>query len=215
MRSGKLRRRRGRRSSTRSKEAAMKRGLIGLILIIFLVFPLSVHAGVPLETTQTNVNKVLKVLGDTSLQEKVKKEKLRSISNDMFDWTALSRLTLGRNWKKLNDVQRKEFMDLYRQILEKAYIGKLLEYTNEKVVFHKETMLSKSKAEVQTKIITKKAEIPLYYRMILRNGNWKVYDLIIEGISMVKNYRSQFNEILRKKPPEELFKVMREKAGKA
>jgi phospholipid transport system substrate-binding protein len=208
-------RRRRRRSSARSKEAAMKKGFIGLILIIFLVFPLFVHAGVPLETTKANVNKVLKVLGDTSLQEEAKKEKIRSISNVMFDWNALSRLTLGRNWKKLNDAQRKEFLELYREILEGAYMGKLLDYTNEKVVFHKETMLSKTKAEVQSKIITKGAEIPLYYRMIQRGGSWKVYDLIIEGISMVKNYRSQFNEILRDKPPEELLKVMRKKVGKA
>jgi len=193
----------------------MKKGFIGLILIVFLVFPLFVYAGVPLETTKANVNKVLKVLGDTNLQEEAKKEKIRSISNVMFDWNALSRLTLGRNWKKLNDAQRKEFMELYREILEGAYMGKLLDYTNEKVVFHKETMLSKTKAEVQSKIVTKGVEIPLHYRMIQRGGSWKVYDLIIEGISMVKNYRSQFNQILRDKPPEELLKVMRKKVGKA
>ncbi len=76
-------------------------------------------------------------------------------------------------------------------------------------------MLSKNKAEVQTKIIAKNAEIPLHYRMILRNGSWKVYDLIIEGVSLVKNYRSQFNEILRKKSPEELLKLLRKKGGKA
>ncbi|NIO03429.1 MAG: ABC transporter substrate-binding protein [Proteobacteria bacterium] len=193
----------------------MKKGRIGLALIVFLVFPFSIHAGVPLETTQANVNKVLKVLGDASLQEEAKKEKIRSISNEMFDWNALSRLTLGRNWKKLNDAQRKEFMELYREILEGAYMGKLLDYTNEKVVFHKETMLSKNKAEVQTKIIAKNAEIPLHYRMIQRGGSWKVYDLIIEGVSLVKNYRSQFNEILRKKSPEELLKLLRKKGGKA
>jgi phospholipid transport system substrate-binding protein len=201
--------------SARSKEAAMKRGLIGLVLIVSLVYPLFVYAGVPLETAQTNVNKVLKVLGEKGLAEEAKKEKIRSISNEMFDWNALSRLTLGRNWKKLNDAQRKEFKELYREILEGAYMGKLLDYTNEKVVFAKETMLSKTKAEVQSKIITKGVEIPLHYRMIHRGGSWKVYDLIIEGISMVKNYRSQFNQILKDKPPEELLKIMREKAGKA
>ena len=76
-------------------------------------------------------------------------------------------------------------------------------------------MLSDDTAEVQSNIITKKAEIPIYYRVILKDGEWRVYDVIIEGVSLIKNYRSQFREILANKSPEELLKTLRKKVGKA
>ncbi len=95
------------------------------------------------------------------------------------------------------------------------YLDRILEYSDEKVVFTKETMLSKKKTEVQSKIITKSKEIPISYRMVLRSGEWKVYDVIIEGISMVKNYRSQFRQLLAKGSPADVLKTLREKVNKA
>jgi phospholipid transport system substrate-binding protein len=133
----------------------------------------------------------------------------------MFDYVALSRLTLGKGWKKFNKEQRKEFVSLYRTILEKAYMDKILSYTDEEVTFDKELMLSKKKAEVQTKIISKGTEIPIFYRVYLKDGQWRVYDVIIEGISLIKNYRTQFREILANNPPEEVLKILREKTSRA
>ncbi len=196
----------------------MKKRLIGLNLILFLIVPLCSYAGVPIDTIEAQVNKVLDVLRDPALKGEMAKdatkEKIRSISSNMFDFTELSRRTLGRKWKKLNNNQRKEFIDLYTELLEKAYMNRILKYTDEKVVFHKEKMLTEKKAEVQSNIITRTAEIPIHYSLILKNGKWRVYDVIIEGVSLVKNYPTQFKRILVNKSPEDLLEILRKKVGK-
>jgi phospholipid transport system substrate-binding protein len=197
----------------------MKKALIGFQLVIFLILPLSLHAGVPLTTVEGHVNDVLNVLRDPALKgekaKKAKKEKVRSISEKMFDFSELSKRTLGNNWKIFSPDQQKEFIELYKDILEDAYMDRITSYTDEKVVFNKEIMLSNDTAEVRSDIITKKAETPIYYRVILKTGEWRVYDVIVEGVSLIKNYRSQFREILSDKSPEELLKTLRKKVGKA
>ena len=186
---------------------------------MFLLSPLYAKAGVPLDTIEANVKEVLDVLRNPALQgeanKKVKEEKIESIANQMFDYVALSRLTLGRSWRDFNKEQQKEFISLFRTILKKAYMDKILSYTNEQVVFDRDIMLSENKAEVQTRVITKSAEIPIDYRVYLKDGEWKVYDVIVEGISLVQNYRTQFREILANNPPEEVLKILREKTGEA
>jgi phospholipid transport system substrate-binding protein len=193
----------------------MKRHLIGLSILMFFFSTLPVYAGAPLDTVQTNVNKVLDVLRDPKLKGEsakgIKKEKLEAIYGQMFDEVELSMRTLGRNWPKLNPAQQKEFIQLYRQILEKAYIDKILSYTNEKIVFPKENMLSNNQAEVQTKVITSSKEIPIFYKVILKDGTWKVYDVVVENVSLVQNYRSQFNSILAKNTPDQLLEILRKK----
>ena len=197
----------------------MKRLRLGFILLLLLTIPLQVRAGVPLDTVEGHVNNVLKVLRDPALQgeanKETKQERIEAIADEMFDYVALSRLTLGRNWRKFDSSQKKEFVQLYRSILEKAYMDRILSYTDEKVTFDKETMLSDKKAEVQTHIITKSVEIPIFYRVYLKDGKWKVYDVIIEGISLIKNYRTQFRDILANNPPEEVLKILREKTERA
>jgi phospholipid transport system substrate-binding protein len=182
---------------------------------MFFLSILPVYAGAPLDTLQTNVNKVLDVLRDPKLkgesEKGIKKEKLEAIYEQMFDEVELSMRTMGGNWTKLNPAQQQEFIQLYRQILEKAYIDKILSYTDEKIVFSKENMLSKNQAEVQTKVITSSKEIPIFYRVILKDGTWKVYDVVIENVSLVQNYRSQFNSILAKNTPDQLLEILRKK----
>jgi len=197
----------------------MRRALPGLLILMLLIFPLHAEAGLPLDTVEGHVNSVLEVLRNPALQGEANKEakekKIESIADQMFDYIALSKLTLGRSWKQFNKEQQKEFVSLYRSILEKAYMDKILSYTDEKVLFDKEMMLSENKAEVQTRIITKSAEIPINYRVYSKDGQWRVYDVIIEGISLIKNYRTQFREILANNPPEEVLKILREKTGEA
>ena len=193
----------------------MKRHFIGLSILMFFLFTLPVYAGAPLDTVQTNVNKVLDVLRDPKLKTEsakgTKKEKLEAIYEQMFDEVELSRRTLGGNWNKLNPAQQKEFTQLFRQVLEKAYIDKILSYTNEKIVFSKENLTSNNQAEVQTKVITSSKEIPIFYRVILKDGTWKVYDVVVENVSLVQNYRSQFNSILAKNTPDQLLEILRKK----
>ena len=193
----------------------MERRLLGLSILMFLLSTLPVYAGAPLDAVQTNVNQVLDVLRDSKLKSEsakgIKKEKLEAIYGQMFDEVELSKRTMGGNWTKLNPAQQKEFVQLYRQILEKAYIDKILSYSDEKIVFSKESMLSNNQAEVQTKIITSSKEIPIFYRVILKGGTWEVYDVVIENVSLVQNYRSQFNSILAKNTPDQLLEILRKK----
>lgn len=193
----------------------MKRQVIGLGFLMFFLSALPGYAGAPLDAVQTNVNKVLDVLRDPKLKGEsakgIKKEKLEAIYEQMFDEVELSMRTMGGNWTKLNTAQQKEFIQLYRQILEKAYIDKILSYTNEKIVFPKESMLSNHQAEVQTNVITSSKEIPIFYKVILKGGAWKVYDVVVENVSLVQNYRSQFNAILAKDTPDQLLEILRKK----
>jgi phospholipid transport system substrate-binding protein len=197
----------------------MKKVFFGLSLLFFLIAPLSVFAGLPLTTVEGNVNSVLNVLRDPALKgqaaKKTKKEKIRSIAEKMFDFNELSKRTLGPNWKRLNTNQQKEFVELYRDILEDAYMDRITAYKDEKVVFNKETMLSDDTAEVQSTVYTKTAEIPINYRLIVKGGEWKVYDVVIEGVSLIMNYRAQFREIMANKSPDKLLEILRKKVGKA
>ena len=193
----------------------MKRNLTGLSIVVLVLFSLPLYAGVPLDTVQANVNKVLDVLRDPKLKpvsaKEIKIEKLRNIYKDMFDQVELSRRVLSRNWNKLNPSQQQEFMQLFEQVLEKAYIDKILAYTNEKIVYYKEDKISDDRVEVLTKIITSSKEIPLFYRVIQKGGTWKVYDVVVENVSLVLNYRTQFNDILAKNTPEQLLEILRKK----
>lgn len=193
----------------------MKRQIALVTILMILLSSAPAHAGVPLDTVRTEVNKVLDVLRDPALKpdsaREIKKEKLRLIYKDMFNEVELSRRTLGRNWGKLNPDQQKEFIKLFQQVLEKAYIDKILSYTDEKIVFSKESPLAENQVEVQTWIVTSSKKIPIFYRMILKDGTWKVYDVVVENVSLVLNYRTQFNGILAKNSPEQLLEILRKK----
>jgi len=201
-----------------AKEVAMKKRLIGFLLILGLMFPLHVYSAVPLETVKAHVSRVFEVLRDPALKgesgNKAKREKIRSISEEMFDYTELSKRSLGQNWNKLNPGQQTEFIQLFKSLLEDTYADKIISYTDEKVIFKKETSLSEKTVEVQTTIVTKTSEVPINYRVIEKNGEWKVYDVVIEGVSLISNYLSQFREILANKPPEALLETLRKKVGK-
>ena len=193
----------------------MKKKCMWICVVILALMPFQVYAGGPMETTETEVKKILAVLGDQALTGeagiKAKKEKLRAIFDNIFDYVGLSKRTLGRNWKKLDTKQRDEFIKLYRKLLDGVYMGRLLAYKDEKVIFSKESMISEKKAEVFSNIDSGNKQIPINYRLVLKENQWKVYDIIIEGVSLVKNYRSQFNSILAKNEPEKLLKILREK----
>jgi phospholipid transport system substrate-binding protein len=196
----------------------VKKALLGLSMTCIAglsAFSSNAYAGAPKQRIESQVKAVLDVLRNPALKDesaqKEKEDKIWSIVHDIFDFTELSRRTLSRNWKRFNKDQRKEFEDLFTQFLGDVYMDRVLAYKDEEVVFEKETQLSEERVEVQSKVLTGGKEIPMYYRMVKKNDTWKVYDVIIEGVSLVMNYRSQFNQILSKNPPEELLKVLRKK----
>ncbi len=193
----------------------VKKQFVVLAVLILFVFSIPVYAGAPMAAVEENAKKVMDVLRDSKLKgpsaREAKKEKLRLIYKGMFDEVEFSRRTLGRNWAKLAPAQQTEFIVLFEQVLEKAYMDKMLDNSDGKVDFYKEIMISDIQAEIQTKIITASHEIPVFYRVTLKDGNWKVYDVIVENVSLVQNYRTQFNDILANKTPEQLLVILRKK----
>ena len=176
---------------------------------------LTAYGAAPMSAVQANVEKVLGVLRDPKLKadtaREAKKEELRRLYDAMFDQVELSRRALSRNWNSLTPAQREEFVGLFRQVLEKAYMDKILAYVDEKIVFDREVQVSETRAEIQTTIITSSSRIPIFYRVISRDGGWKVYDVVIENVSLVSNYRAQFDEILAKNTPEQMLEILRKK----
>ncbi len=199
----------------------MHKRFIGLLIIlaICVMLPLQGYAATPRETVENGVNKVIKTLADPAFKAKTKDEQIDTIGSEIdniFDFMELSRRTLGREWKKMSAEQQKEFVTLFKQLLQGVYADRLLAYSDQKVIFDKEIMLKKGRAEVQSYLQTSDGnKIPLFYRLTDKSGSWKVYDMIIEGVSMVKNYRTQFRQILAKDSPDKLIEILREKVKKS
>jgi phospholipid transport system substrate-binding protein len=194
-----------------------RRVLNALLAVITIpVMALAVAAVTPKTAVETQVQKVITTLAEPAFKDQSREskiEKIRSIINEIFDYTELSRRTLGRDWGKFKPEQQQEFVKLFSDLLEKTYADRLLSYSNEKVIFDKENMLNEGQAEVFSNVLTADGKkIPLDYRLIAKEGKWLVYDVIIEGISMVRNYRDQFRDILAKNPPEHVLKVLRDRA---
>jgi len=190
-----------------------------LILAVILVIPLAGYAATPLETVKTGVDKVLATLTDPGFKAKPKDQQVGQLTdsiNTIFDFEELSKRTLGKEWKRMNDAQQKEFVQLFTELLQGVYADRLLAYSDQKIIFDKEDTLKQGTAEVQSYLQTSDGKkIPLFYRLTDKSGSWKVYDVIIEGVSMVKNYRTQFREILAKDSPEKLLEILRSKVGKS
>jgi phospholipid transport system substrate-binding protein len=198
----------------------MNKQITGVILIlaVLMMMPFQGYAATPKETVETGVNKVIATLGDPAFKAKAKDAQIAQIGEEIdsiFDFKELSRRTLGREWKKMKPEQQKEFVQLFRELLQGVYADRLLAYSDQKIIFDKETMLKKGRAEVQSFLQTSDGtKIPLFYRLTDKSGSWKVYDVIIEGVSMVKNYRTQFRKILSKGSTDKLLKILRDKVGK-
>ena len=196
----------------------MKKKYIGLniiLLAVLLMLPVQVLAGGATDAVKTQIDKMLTRMQTPefkALARDAQIKEIRAIVNEVFDWQELSRRTMGREWKKFSPDQQKEFVTLFGELLENIYADRILAYTREKIEFGKETELKKGTVEVESYIITiDNKKIPLFYRLTNKSGQWRVYDVVIEGVSMVKNYRGQFRQILSKKKPEDLLQILRKK----
>ena len=195
----------------------MRKLRIGLSLLVLSTVAVQVHADSGVDTVKSRINQVLAVLKDPALKsesaKELKKKRLRAIFDNTFDYTELSKSTLSRYWDKLNPEQQKEFTQLYKALLEKLYMDEILSYKDQEIVIGKERPLGENRVEVDTKIISEKLETPINFRLISKNNQWWCYDFVIENISVVANYRSQFGRILTKETPEKMLEDLRKKAG--
>jgi phospholipid transport system substrate-binding protein len=195
----------------------MKKLSIALSLVVFSLAAVEVHAASGVDTVKSRINEVLAVLKDPALKgdaaKDIKQKRLRAIFDNTFDYAELSRATLSRYWDKLNPEQQKEFMQLYKTLLEKLYMGEILAYKDQQIVVGKERPLGENRVEVDTKVISEKTETPINFRLIFKNNQWWSYDFVIENISVVANYRSQFGRILAKDSIEKMLEDLRAKAA--
>ena len=189
--------------------------VIGLLL---LTFPCCAAAGTAGETVQAEVNKIVTAIKTPGFKDQPREKQItdiRQIINAVFDYSELSRRTLGKGWQKFSGPQKEQFIALFSELLENTYADRVLAYTDEKIDFGDEVELKQNRVEVKSTIVTKANQsVPLNYRMIQKDGSWKVYDVVIEGISLVQNYRSQFREILAHKSPQDLITTLEEKVKK-
>ena len=190
--------------------------LVVCLTSCFFVFGSSIlFAGDPGKLVMDTIDKGLVVLKEPSLKgnDKVneRRQKLWETISPIFNFEEMSKRALGQHWKKRSDEEKKEFVGLFTNILKDAYIGKTDAYSGEKVILMKERV-DKEYATVQTKfILNTGSELVVDYNMLNNSGEWKIYDVIIEGVSLVNNYRSQFNSILIKSTYNELVKRIKEK----
>jgi phospholipid transport system substrate-binding protein len=196
----------------------MKRIFLAALVLIFL-FP---GAARPQQqdaqaTVQAHVNNVLKVLRNPALKgEKGGKEKKAEITAEaekLFDFVELSRRTLGLEWNRFSLDQRKQFVSLYKALLQDTYIDRITASTDEKVEFTSTVPLGRDAFEVRSEAISQSGRIPINYRAMNESGQWKVYDVVIEGVSLISNYRSQFREILINQPPQGLLDTLKKRVG--
>lgn len=185
---------------------------VGLLVCMSTV---AASAGAPGDQLKQSIEQIQRILTDSSLKGEAKAAQRRSQLKDAvhkrFDFEAMAARSLGAQWQKRTDAEKKKFVQLFTELLESAYLGRLEEYDGEKVRFVGERQ-DKDFAEVNTKVLTKKGEeFSLDYRLTNRNGDWKVTDVIIEQISLVNNYRSQFSRVLARSSFEELVQAMKEK----
>lgn len=193
----------------------MKRLFAGVLILLITLAPVYLIAGPATDSVKTNVLAVIDVLKDPKLKgpsgKKAKEQRIEVIADKMFDYVELSKRTLGLNWNKFSVDQRKEFVELFKSMLRDTYIDRITAYSNEKVNFTKELPLTDNTAEVQTVIVSTSAQTPINYRVLKKGNDWKVYDVVIEGVSLVSNYRTQFRDILGSNPPQTLIDTLRKK----
>ena len=136
---------------------------------------------------------------------------MRQVANDIFDFSETAKRSLARHWAPRTPAERDEFVALFTDLLERAYLGKIETYGGEQIHFVGETVEGEG-AVVRTKLVTKQGtEIPIDYRMLKRGDKWLVYDVVIEGVSLISNYRTQFNKIITTSSFQDLMKKMKTK----
>ncbi len=186
-------------------------------VILCLAFVTAARAGAPLELVRTSIDKAIQILRDPKLaaadKKKERVDRLKEALDGIFDYEEMAKRALGAHWRQRTPAERQEFVKLFQKFLESVYADKIDLYGGQQVRFGREAIDS-GFAQVETTIIEPKGdEITVVYKLRRNDGQWKVYDAVVDDISIVNNYRSQFDRVIARHSYEELVKRLREKAG--
>jgi phospholipid transport system substrate-binding protein len=161
------------------------------------------------------VDEVVRTLQDPSLKapamKKQRRDRVKQIVDRRFDYEEMAKRSLSASWKSLNAGQRQEFVRLFGELLEASYSDKIMNYSDEKVQYAPEIKEGDDYAEVRTVVVRKNDKIPMNYRLMHKSQGWMVYDVVIEGVSLVSNYRTQFGQVIRESSYNELVRRLRTK----
>jgi len=191
---------------------------IGVVAALFYgTLPVEMAlAGPPTEAMKGTIDEVLRILHDNDLKQPARADErrqvLEKVVGERFDYQEMSRRALGAPWNTLADKDKQEFVGLFKSLLVNSYADKIETYSGEGVHYINERT-EKDYAEVRTKVLTGKTEIPLDYRLLNKSGDWRVYDVVVDGVSLVNNYRGQFSKILRSSSYPELVDQLRKKTN--
>ncbi len=192
------------------------RGLLVTAIVLAALFVgKDAWAGPPTEQLKVEIDRVVKTLEDPALRADGKaaerRQRVQTIANGTFDWAETAKRSLARHWQQLTDAQREEFVKLFGDMLERSYTSKIELYSGEKIVWVGESVAG-DQAIVRTKVISKQGtDVPIDYHMFRRGDRWLVYDIVIESVSLVSNYRTQFNRIIQTSSYQDLITKMRMK----
>jgi phospholipid transport system substrate-binding protein len=173
--------------------------------------PASADAGAPTDQLRTAVEQMVKILEDPALKaaEKERRAAIRREAETVFDFGETAKRALGRHWQPLAEKDRQEFTSLFSDLIERAYISKIERYSGERITYTGES-IDGALASVRTRFVTTKgSEIPIDYRMQRRGDRWFVYDVVVEGISLINNYRTQFDKIIQTSSYAELVRKLK------
>jgi phospholipid transport system substrate-binding protein len=185
-----------------------------LLAVGLLLLPCSaVEAGAPTEQLKASIDQIIRLLEDPALKPESKtKERraaVREVANQVFDFEETAKRALGAHWRSLGEKDRQEFVSLFADLLERSYISKIERYSGEKVAYAGDA-IDGDLATVKTRFTTKQGtDVPVEYRALRRGDRWMVYDVNVEGISLVNNYRTQFNKIIQTSSYQELVAKMK------
>lgn len=188
---------------------------IGVVLIWLVVLAAAPQGSEsPTEAVRGTVTRVISILEDPALKDPAKlmprRHMLEEVIAGRFDYAEMSKRALAAYWTPLTEAQRVEFVDLFKSFLSDRYADKIEGYSGEQVLYLSER-IEGTYAEVRTELHSSKVEIPMDYRLFMKEGRWYAYDIIVDGVSLVKNYRSQFQKIIRESSYQELVKKLRER----
>lgn len=189
----------------------IKRSLLVLTASVFMV---STAIAAPIDDIKKTVDEVVHIVADKDLKKNAvkRRQSLKKAISGIFDYTEMAKLSLGKHWNNRTAAEKKQFAELFATLLENSYAGKIESYNNEKIVYIKEVPVDEEHAEVKSKVVTAaRDEFTLDYRLFKQNGKWMVYDVIIEGVSLVNNYRSQFNKTITASSYDKLVKKLQSK----
>jgi len=185
--------------------------IIGILAVFCWVFPAGA-ASSPTAQVKEKADRVMKILNDPALKgnKEKRRQMVTSIVEEMIDWPEVGRRTLALHWKKRTPQEREEFVNLFRDLLKRTYSEKLDLYAGEQITYESEN-IDEKRAIVKTKVFNKKKgeDYTVDYRLLQKGEKWLVYDIVIEGISAVNNYRVQFNEVIMDSSYEDLVKKMK------